>query len=51
MAVFLQSHPEFSPEPLPLPEIFPKNESGMITLIPGEYHTDGFFICRLRRKQ
>lgn len=48
---FLQAHPEFSPEPLPLPEIFPKNESGMITLIPGEYHTDGFFICRLRRKQ
>lgn len=51
VAAFLQSHPDFFPEPLPLPEIFPKNESGMITLIPGEYHTDGFFICRLRRKQ
>ena len=38
-------------EPLDLPAVFPKNESGMLTLIPGEYDTDGFFICRLRRKQ
>lgn len=51
VAAFLERHPEFSPEPLPLPEFFPRNESGMLTLIPGEYHTDGFFICRLRRKQ
>ena len=50
-AAFLGAHPEFSPEPLPLPEGFPKNETGMLTLIPGEYDTDGFFICRLRRKQ
>ena len=48
---FLAGHPEFSLEPLPLPGIFPKNETGMLTLIPGEYDTDGFFICRLRRKQ
>ena len=47
---FLRTHPEFSPEPLALPEVFPKNETGMLTLIPGEYDTDGFFICRLRRK-
>ena len=46
---FLAQHPEFHPEPLPLPEVFPQNESGMLTLIPGEYDTDGFFICRLRR--
>lgn len=46
---FLLSHPDFTPEPLPLPEPFPKNESGMLALIPGEYDTDGFFICRLRR--
>ena len=46
---FLAQHPDFHPEPLPLPEVFPKNESGMLTLIPGEYDTDGFFICRLRR--
>ena len=47
---FLQDHPEFSLEPLPLPEPFLKNESGMQALIPGEYDTDGFFISRLRRK-
>ena len=46
---FLHSHPEFSPEPLCLPEHFPGNTSGMLTLVPGEYDTDGFFICRLRR--
>lgn len=47
---FLAEHPEFSLESLTLPEVFPKNETGMLTLIPGEYDTDGFFICRLRRK-
>ena len=47
---FLRDHPEFYAEPLPLPAVFPKNESGMQVLIPGEYDTDGFFICRLRRK-
>ena len=47
---FLERHPDFAPEVLELPEIFPKNETGMLTLIPGEYDTDGFFICRLRRK-
>ena len=47
---FLKDHPEFVPEPLPLPAVFPKNESGCLVLIPGEYDTDGFFICRLRKK-
>ena len=47
---FLRTHPEFTTEPLPLPSVFPKNESGMLALVPGEYDTDGFFICRLRRK-
>ena len=47
---FLRTHPEFTTEPLPLPAIFPKNERGMLALVPGEYDTDGFFICRLRRK-
>lgn len=46
---FLEGHDDFTTEPLPLPEIFPKNETGMLTLIPGQYDTDGFFICRLRR--
>ncbi len=47
---FLEKHEDFHTEPLELPKIFPKNESGMLTLIPGQYDTDGFFICRLRRK-
>ncbi len=47
---FLSQRQDFSLEPLPLPEKFPKNESGMLALVPGEYDTDGFFISRLRRK-
>ena len=47
---FLETHPDFSLEPLELPEEFPENTSGMLTLIPGQHDTDGFFICRLRRK-
>jgi len=50
VARFLEKNTEFYLEPLALPEVFPKNESGMLTLIPGEYDTDGFFISRLRRK-
>ena len=50
VAAFLEKHEDFYVEPLELPEVFPKNENGMLTLIPGEYDTDGFFICRLRRK-
>ena len=46
---FLKDHPEFHLEPLPLPSVFPKNESGMQALIPGQYDTDGFFISRMRR--
>ena len=47
---FLKTNPDFATEPLPLPSVFPKNNSGMLALVPGEYDTDGFFICRLRRK-
>ena len=47
---FLNDHPDFTLEPLPLPSVFPKNESGMLALVPGEYDTDGFFIARLRKK-
>ena len=50
VASFLESHPDFTTEKLELPGVFPENETGMLTLIPGEYDTDGFFICRLRRK-
>ena len=47
---FLKQRDDFYTEPLALPAVFPKNTDGMLTLVPGEYDTDGFFICRLRRK-
>ena len=47
---FLKECKDFNLEPLPLPAVFPKNESGMLALVPGQYDTDGFFIARLRRK-
>lgn len=50
VAAFLQEQPDFSLEPLTLPKNFPENTTVMLTLVPGEYDTDGFFICRMRRK-
>ena len=50
VAAFLKQHDDFYTEPLALPAVFPENTDGMLTLVPGEYDTDGFFICRLRRK-
>lgn len=50
VAAFLAENKEFYLEKLSLPAVFPENESGMLTLVPGEYDTDGFFIARLRRK-
>ena len=47
---FLKAREDFSLEALELPGVFPKNETGMLTLVPGEYETDGFFIAKLRRK-
>ena len=47
---FLAENHEFYLEPLPLPDCFPRNETGMLALVSGEYDTDGFFISRLRRK-
>ena len=47
---FLKQNPDFTTEKLNLPDVFPENETGMLTLVPGEFDTDGFFICRLRRK-
>ncbi|MBQ6831951.1 MAG: 16S rRNA (cytosine(967)-C(5))-methyltransferase RsmB [Oscillospiraceae bacterium] len=48
---FLKQNPDFTTEKLILPDIFPENTTGMLTLVPGEYDTDGFFICRLRRSR
>ena len=46
---FLKENHEFTTENLILPDVFPKNTDGMLTLVPGEFETDGFFICRMRR--
>ncbi len=48
---FLRQNPDFYLEKLELPDIFPENTTGMLTLLTGEYDTDGFFISRLRRKE
>ena len=50
VSAFLERREDFCCEKLELPPVFPENTTGMLTLIPGEYDTDGFFICRLRRK-
>lgn len=47
---FLEHRNDFVLEALELPEVFPKNTTGMLTLVPGEFDTDGFFIAKLRRK-
>ncbi len=49
VAAFLESHPDYILEKLPLHPVFPENTSGMLTLVPGEYDTDGFFIARLKK--
>ena len=50
VAEFLKDNEDYYLEKLNLPEVFPKNESGMLALVPGQYDTDGFFIAKLRRK-
>lgn len=55
VTAFLESHPEFEAYDFTFPA---KNgtvrdivsEGGMVTLLPDENRTDGFFIARLRRK-
>lgn len=46
---FLKKHPDFSLENLDLPDCFGDQPRAMLALVPGEFETDGFFICRLRR--
>ena len=50
VAEFLKDNEDYYLEKLNLPDVFPKNESGMLALVPGQYDTDGFFIAKLRRK-
>jgi 16S rRNA (cytosine967-C5)-methyltransferase len=52
---FLSEHPEFEMEPFELSGLAGRTESGIaapgfVTLWPHLHGTDGFFICRLRRR-
>ena len=49
---FLKEHPDYRPEPLILPEGFERQiaeDDHCLTILPGVYNTDGFFIAKLRR--
>ena len=47
---FLADHPEFSRESMVLPAPFGPAEDGQRTVWPFEYETDGFYLCRMRKK-
>ncbi|SHH50154.1 16S rRNA (cytosine967-C5)-methyltransferase [Sporobacter termitidis DSM 10068] len=49
-AAFLSDHDDFYLEPFALPGPVGDVPSGMTTLWPQETGTDGFFICKLRRR-
>lgn len=48
---FLQAHKSFVLEQFDLPDELGGQCNGMITLLPCVHNTDGFFICKMRRKQ
>lgn len=48
---FLKTHQDYYPETFLLPEPIGEVTTGMLTLWPHLHGTDGFFICRLRRRQ
>jgi len=50
-AAFLEKHPEYRMEALPLPQPFGMAEDGQRTVWPFEYDTDGFYLCRMRREK
>lgn len=49
-ARFLAAHEEFSAEAFVLPDPIGEVKGGMITLFPHIHGTDGFFICKLRKR-
>lgn len=54
VAAFLQDHPDWELDPA-LAEVLPKPlaeqaSTGMVQLLPQQFHSDGFFIARLRKR-
>ena len=47
---FLDEHPEFHLEPVPVPQGLDAPNEGMLTLWPHRHGTDGFFISRMRKR-
>ena len=47
---FLQAHPEFSAEALPIPDGLRVDDPRFVTLLPGQHDCDGFFICKMRKQ-
>ena len=47
---FLQLHPEMKREAFELPEPFGAADDGQRTIWPFEFETDGFYLCRMRKR-
>lgn len=47
---FLNAHSDFIPEPIHFPKNLGEMDRPMVTLYPHRHGTDGFFICKLRRR-
>ena len=47
---FLQAHPEFCAEVIPLPDGLRVQDARFVTLLPGQHDCDGFFICKMRKQ-
>ena len=49
---FLEEHPDFVPDPIIMPDGIDRiidEPAHCLTLLPGYYNTDGFFIARMRK--
>ena len=50
VTAFLDTHPDFAPEAFTLPDPIGTVATGRLKLLPQEHGTDGFYICKLRKK-
>ena len=48
VSAFLAQNPDFEAVPFVVGDI--SCNDGMLTLLPHVYHTDGFFMAKIRRK-